>query len=77
MGHILTASFTDDGDIDREKRNLAMRGNLLIRKFKLCSEEVKCHLFSTYCGQFICVSRGSIYETNYGSTKSLPQYYFA
>ena len=56
LGHILTASFTDDEDIHRENRNLAMRDNLLIRKFKLCSEEVKCHLFGTYCGQFYMCS---------------------
>ena len=62
LGHILTATFTDDEDIDREKRNLAMRGNLLIRKFKMCSEVVKCHLFSTYCGQFYTCSLWARYK---------------
>ena len=54
LGHILFVSFTDDEDIDREKRNLAMRGNLLICIF--FTEEVKCHLFRTYCGQFYTCS---------------------
>jgi len=62
LGHILTASFTDDEDIDRVKRNSAMRVNLLIRKFNLCSEEVKCHLLSTYCGQFDTCSLWARYK---------------
>lgn len=56
LGHVLTADFTDDEDIDRERRNLAMRGNVLIRKFHFCTEEVKCHLFKSYCCQFYTCS---------------------
>ena len=58
----MTASLTDDGDIDREKRNIAMRGNLPIRKFKLLPEEIKCHSFSTYCGQFYTCSLWTRYK---------------
>ena len=62
FGHILTASFTDDEYINHEKRNLAMRGNLLTRKFNSCSEEVKCNLFRTYCGQFYTCSLWARYR---------------
>ena len=51
LGHIITADFMDDLDIERERRKLATRGNVLIRKFGKCSAEVKCYLFRTYCYQ--------------------------
>ena len=62
LGHILTASFTGDKNVDREKRNSAMRGNLLIRKFNLYSEEFKRHLISMYCGQFSTCSLWARYK---------------
>ena len=39
-----------------------MRGNLLIRKFNFCTEEVKCNLFRTYCGQFYTCSLWARYR---------------
>ena len=51
LGHIITDTFTDDDDIERERRNLSIRGNVLIRKFGYCSEEVKCFLFRSFCYQ--------------------------
>jgi len=41
----------DDDDIERERRKLAVRGNMLIRKFGLCSNEIKCLLFRSFCYQ--------------------------
>ena len=51
LGHIISADFMDDLDIDRERRKIATRGNILVRKFGKCTVEVKCHLFRTYCYQ--------------------------
>ena len=31
LGHIINESFNDYGDIECERRNLAVRGNILIR----------------------------------------------
>ena len=33
LDHFITADFTDHLDIDREKKSLVARGNILIRKF--------------------------------------------
>ena len=35
-------------------RNVYSRGNMLIRNFKTCSNEVKCHLFKTFCSNIYC-----------------------
>ena len=45
LGHIINDQLSDDEDIDRERRNLAIRGNVLIRRFAVCTNEVKFHLF--------------------------------
>ena len=51
LGHIWNEDFRDDEDIERERRNLAIRGNILIRKFGYCSEDIKCILFRSFCYQ--------------------------
>ena len=42
LGHIVSSSFTDDCDIERETRNLYIRGNTIARKFYFLSTNVKC-----------------------------------
>ena len=49
LGHIITNEFTDDADIDREIRNLYIRGNTIARKFGFLDNDIKCSLFKTYC----------------------------
>ncbi|XP_053600430.1 uncharacterized protein LOC128669552 [Plodia interpunctella] len=49
LGHIVTEDLKDDEDIDRERRALAVRGNMLIRRFSRCTEDVKITLFKAYC----------------------------
>ena len=39
----------DDNDINRHKRYLYSKGNMLIRNFKHCSEDVKARLLKTFC----------------------------
>ena len=62
LGHIISECFTDDKDIERERRALATRGNLLLHKFRFCSNDVKCLLFKTYCYQMYCCSLWSRYR---------------
>lgn len=52
LGHILTENLKDDKDIERERRALAVRCNMLARKFGSCSKEVKVTLFRAYCQNF-------------------------
>lgn len=49
LGHILTSDLKDDADIERERRALAVKGNMLARRFCRCTEEVKVTLFKAYC----------------------------
>lgn len=62
LGHIISQDLTDDADIDRERRNLAIRGNMLVHKFYFCSEDVKATLFRCYCSQLYCCSIWSTYR---------------
>ena len=64
LGHIISADFMDDLDIDRERRKIATRGNILVRKFGKCTAEVKCHLFRTYCYQLYGFSLWSRFRQN-------------
>ena len=49
LGHIITNTLRDDKDILRQRRVLYAQGNMLVRKFHMCSVEVKIQLFRTYC----------------------------
>lgn len=52
LGHYLTDDLKDDVDIERERRALAVRGNMLARRFARCSDQVKITLFKAYCQSF-------------------------
>ncbi|KAL0849238.1 hypothetical protein ABMA28_013570 [Loxostege sticticalis] len=41
LGHIITGDLKDDADIERERRALAVRGNMLARRFSRCTKQVK------------------------------------
>ena len=49
LGHIINNRLTDDDDIMREVKNLFIRTNMLISRFKKCSTRVKVKLFRAYC----------------------------
>ncbi|XP_026323252.1 uncharacterized protein LOC113232693 [Hyposmocoma kahamanoa] len=49
LGHILS---NDDLDIDRERRALSVRSNMLARRFARCSYDVKVTLFKAYSQSF-------------------------
>ena len=39
----------DDDDINRQRRTLFVQGNIILRKFNMCSLGVKLTIFRTYC----------------------------
>lgn len=49
LGHVVTETLKDDMDIERERRALAVRGNMLARRFARCAREVKITLFKAFC----------------------------
>ena len=54
LGHLIKADGKDDQDILKACGKLYAQGNSLIRKFHMCTEEVKIKLFVTFCSQFYC-----------------------
>ena len=48
LGHILTDTLSDDLDILRQRRKIFAQGNNIIRKFHMCSQDVKVTLFRSY-----------------------------
>ena len=49
LGHFITNDMKDDKDIMRQCRLLYVQGNMLLRKFYMCSSNVKVTLFRAYC----------------------------
>ncbi|XP_063829030.1 uncharacterized protein LOC135078363 [Ostrinia nubilalis] len=52
LGHVLTEHLDDDADMERERRALAVRCNMLARRFAKCSRDVKVTLFKAFCTCF-------------------------
>ncbi|KAJ8710054.1 hypothetical protein PYW07_009420 [Mythimna separata] len=48
LGHVVTEDLKDDNDIERERRAMAVRCNMLARRFARCSLEVKITLFKEF-----------------------------
>ena len=58
LGHIICNDKSDDDDMMRQRRHLYAQGNVLSRRFHMCSLEVKNVLFRTFCTPCIPVSYG-------------------
>ncbi len=55
LGHYITDDLSDDDDINRQRRTLFVQGNIILRKFSMCSLGVKLTLFRTYCSPMYTV----------------------
>ena len=49
FGHYICANMKDDMDIMRQCRQLYAQGNVLARRFHMCTDNVKITLFRSYC----------------------------
>lgn len=49
LGHWVTDDLKDDVDMERERRALSVRANMLARRFSRCTDAVKITLFKAYC----------------------------
>ena len=49
LGHFICSDLTDDTDIMRQRRCLSIQGNVLLRKFHMCSIGVRLALFMSFC----------------------------
>ena len=48
LDHVIFDDWMDDKDIYRQRCKMYSQANMLIRKFSVCSDSVKCSLFRTY-----------------------------
>jgi hypothetical protein len=56
LGHWVTEDLSDDLDVERERRALAVRSNMLARRFARCTRDVKVTLFKAFCQTFYTCS---------------------
>ena len=49
LGHCINDELSDDDDMTRQRNKIYAQGNALIRKFYMCTENVKIALFKSYC----------------------------
>lgn len=52
LGHIVTENLSDELDIERERRALSVRGNMLAHRFARCTVPVKITMFKAFCQTF-------------------------
>ena len=46
LGHYITDDLSDDDDINRQRRTLFVQGNIILRKFNMCSFLCETHTLS-------------------------------
>jgi hypothetical protein len=61
LGVYITSNKNDSRDLQRQLRYIYSKGNMLVRKFGKCSEEVKRQLFRSYCYNMYCAHLWSNY----------------
>ena len=49
LGHIICHDLSDNKDIERQRRKLYEQGNIMLRKFAMCTIPVKVKLFKKFC----------------------------
>ena len=62
LGVFLSSKQSDDDSIQKEMRSMYSRGNVLLKKFRTCSDDVKTQLFKSYCSSFYCSSLWTSYK---------------
>ena len=70
LGHYLCENKSDGLDIDRQRKKIYMQGNALIRKFYMCTIDVKLKLFNSFCSPLYTAQLW----TNYTNTAILNLY---
>ena len=62
LGVTITSNMNDDAEIKNQCRNIYGRGNMIIKNFKHCDENVKCQLFQSFCTSFYCAPLWTIFS---------------
>ena len=69
LGVHLCDDFSDDMSMRNCIRGTYARGNLLQRRFKHCTQDVKVRLFQSYCSSFYCCALCDFKVSTYKSVK--------
>jgi len=67
LGHVILNNLTDASDIQREICKMFVRTNKLVRRFSMCSFDVKVMLFRSYC---ICLYDAALWSVYNAGTIS-------
>ena len=62
LGYNLTNDCKDNEAILKEKGSIYARGNMLLQKFKHCSDNVKIELFKAFCSSIYCCAVWSCFD---------------
>ena len=54
LGFYLRNDMSDCDDIKRQMQAIYSKGNMILRKFRKCTDNVKCVLFKAHCMNFYC-----------------------
>ena len=61
LGVCLDDNYNDNMDLFRQTKAIHAHGNVLIKKFGICDDDVKVKLFKAYCSSFYCSQLWSSY----------------
>ena len=64
LGVWITSDFSDNKDIKRQIRSIYSAGNMVISKFRKCTDTVKLQLFKSYCSSLYCSHLWIDYSTD-------------
>ena len=70
LGHYLADTCSDGLDIDRQRKKIFIQGNSLIRKFFMCTLDMKLNLFQSFCSPMYTAQLW----TRYSNTEMLKLY---
>lgn len=56
LGHTIKSDLTNDCDIAKQVSSLYCRANILNKRFKLCTDDIKVLLFKLFCSNVYCAS---------------------
>ena len=64
LGHYLSYTSSDALDIERQRKKIFIQGNSLIRKFYMCTIDVKLTLFNSFCSPLYTAHLWSKYSNS-------------
>ena len=77
LGHIIDADLNDEKDILRQRKKIYQQGNAIIRRFSMCSIDVKINLFKTYCTSMYTAHLWCRYRATSNSRGAMSKLYVA